>query len=170
MVLQQGHDLVVAPLVGPDEAGLLLVLLLLLLLVVGGGGGPRRPPDGAPRRPGRHVDVGPPVEEVVDDPDVALVAGRVEGRMPVPALHVGGDVAAVEEVGDEVPGPAAGAGGVERRLAPDVLFRHGVGGGRGEQHAGHLDWGQAEDVGQLDGLMPRRVVPNGMTIYKGNKL
>ena len=62
-------------LIGPVETGLLLVLLLEGEEAVLGG-------------PGQEVDVCAPLQEVVDDVDVSLVAGGVEGSVAVRSLAV----------------------------------------------------------------------------------
>ena len=74
-MFEESDDLVVAALVRPVEAGLLLVLLL----VAGQEG---------LTTPGQQVDVGPPLQQVVDEVQVSLVAGRVEGGVTVRALVV----------------------------------------------------------------------------------
>ena len=74
-MFEKSDDLVVASLVGPVQAGLLLVLLLL----AGQEG---------LAASGHQVDVGPSLQQVVDDVHVSLVAGRVEGGVTVRALVV----------------------------------------------------------------------------------
>ena len=74
-MFEESDDVVVTSLIGPVETGLLLVLLLEGEEAVLGG-------------PGQEVDVCAPLQEVVDDVDVSLVAGGVEGSVTVRSLAV----------------------------------------------------------------------------------
>ena len=74
-MFEESDDLVMASLVSPVQAGLFLEFLLLA-------------GEAGLAGPGHQVDVGPPLQQVVDDVQVSLVAGRVQGRVAVRALVV----------------------------------------------------------------------------------
>ena len=81
-MFQEGHDLIVTPLIRPVKAGLLLKVLVW--------SGVRDL--GAPRE---EVDVSPPLQEVVHNVNVALVTGRVERCVAIRALEVDRDISIV---------------------------------------------------------------------------
>ena len=62
------------------------------------------------------------LEEKLDDAHVPLIAGGVQGRVPVLALHVHRHVGLGDQVHHQLLVPPMGAGCVEGRLCPDVFL------------------------------------------------
>ena len=81
-MFQEGHDLIVTPLIRPVKAGLLLKVLVWSGVRDLGA-------------PGQEVDVSPPLQEVVHNVNVTLVTGRVERSVAIRALEVDRDISIV---------------------------------------------------------------------------